>query len=830
MRLTAILLGGILLGDQEGGDVSDIRPEEVPAERLKAVCAPGRFKFRRTDEVSPLEGTIGQDRACAAIEFGLRIKTHGFNLYVAGPVGTGKNSTVRAFVSRFAKGEPVPPDICYLHNFADPGSPICVTLPPNKGCEFQRDMDELVRDCQREIPKAFEGEDYTREKERITSRFERRRDELLEQVKERAVERGFVIQRTPQGLVYIPVKDGKPIAQEEYEGLPEPEQARIREQGKVVQAELNEAIAEIRRLEKETRREARRLDETTALFSVGHLIDELTRKYKEHPRVLEYLRAVKQDIVEHIEDFRAPGRPTVQFMGVEVPGQGPSLERYRVNLLVDHSRTDGAPVVVEPNPTYHNLFGGIEYQSRFGAMVTNFTLIRPGALHRANHGYLILQVKDLLSNPFSWDGLKRALKSRKIRIENLAEQLRTVPASTLKPEPIPLDLKVILVGEPVYYHLLHRYDEDFGKLFKVRADFDTVMDRTEENMDKYAAFVSARCREEGLKPFDPTGVAKLVEYGAWLAGDQEKLSTRFIEVANIVAEANYWAELDQAPVVGARHVQQAIDHKGYRSSLIEEKIRELIEQGTLLIDLTGKKVGQVNGLALLQVGDYAFGKPSRITARVYVGRAGVIDIERETELSGQIHSKGVLILSGYLHGKYGVDRPLGLSASLCFEQLYEEVEGDSASSAELYCLLSALSGLPIRQGIAVTGSVNQQGEIQPIGGVARKIEGFFDVCKLKGLAGDQGVIIPEQNVRNLMLKDEVVEAVKAKRFHIYPVKTVDQGIELLTGVRAGKLLKGGRYEPGSVNDRVAKRLSAMARALKGYEPAERAKPRRKTLK
>lgn len=807
--------------------MSDFGFKEVPAERLKAVCDPGRFKFKSTDEVPPLEGTIGQARACAAIEFGLRIKAHGFNLYVAGPVGTGKSSTVRAFVSKIAKEEPVPPDLCYLHNFADPSSPISVTLPPGKGREFQRDMDELIRDCEREIPKAFESKEYHRERERITSQFERRRDELLEQVKERAFERGFLIQRTPQGLVYIPIKDGKPIAQEEYEGLPESEQARIREQGKAVQAELNEVIAESRRLEKEMWREAKVLDEATALFSVGYLIDELTRKYKWHPRILEYLEAVKQDMVEHIEEFRAPGRAPAQPLGMEVVGQSPSFERYRVNLLIDHSSTEGAPVVFEPNPTYHNLFGGIEYQSRFGTMVTNFTLIRPGALHRANHGYLLLQAKDLLFHPFSWDGLKRALKSRQIRIENLAEQFRTVPTSTLKPEPVPLDVKVILVGEPIYYHLLHRYDEDFKKLFKVRADFDTVMPWTEKEMEMYAAFVSARCREEGLRPFDPTGVARLVEYGAWLAGDQAKLSTRFIEIADVVAEANYWAGLEQAPIVGARHVERAIEAKEYRSSLIEKKIRELIEEGTLLIDLIGEKVGQVNGLALLQIGDYAFAKPSRITARVYVGRAGVINIERETELSGQIHSKGVLILSGYLHGKYGMERPLGLSASLCFEQLYEEVEGDSASSAELYSLLSALSGLPIRQGIAVTGSVNQQGEIQPVGGVTRKIEGFFEICKVKGLTGDQGVIIPAQNVRNLMLKDEVVEAVKAGRFHIYSVETIDQGIELLTGVKAGKLLEGGRYEPGSVNDLVAKRLWAMARALKGYERVEGAKPRRK---
>jgi lon-related putative ATP-dependent protease len=785
---------------------------------LREYCDPNIFHFETTEEVPPLVGTIGQERGVKAIEFALSIKTPGFNLYVAGLPGTGKNSTIRSYVQKFAETERVPSDWCYVYNFADPVRPIAISLPPGMGRVFAKDMDELIESCKVEIPRAFESEEYERRRSKILSKFQEEREVAFTEIQKDAKEKGFAVQLTTAGIVTIPLVRGKPISPEEFAELPEKAKSELQSKSEVLQSEIRDALKRIRNLEKEARNKVDELDKEIALFAIGHLLEDLKEKYKEYPKVVKHLDAVEQDIIEHLEDFK----PTEQKSEISVPGleflqKPPIFNRYKVNVLVNNSQLKGAPMVVEPNPTYYNLFGKLEYKAEFGAMVTDFSMIKPGAIHRANGGYLILQALDLLLNPFSWEALKRTIRSREARIENIGEQYRAVPAATLRPEPIPVNLKVILIGNPFIYHLLYYLDEDFKRLFKVKADFDTQMERNKEHIDRYAAFISARCRGLGLRHFDKTAVAKVVEYGSWLAGDKKKLSTRFMEIADLISEASFWAAQNGNKHVTAKDVQNAIEAKTFRSNMIEEKIQELIKESVILIDTEGAIEGQINGLSVIDLGDYAFAKPSKITARVGLGKAGVINIEREAKMSGRIHNKGVMILAGYLNGKYAHDKPLTLSASLTFEQLYEEVEGDSASSAELYALLSCLAGVPLRQDLAVTGSVNQHGEIQPIGGVNWKIEGFFDICKARGLTGTQGVIIPRQNIKNLMLKEEVVKAVEEKKFHIYAISTIDEGIELLTGKEAGKRRPDGTYPEGTINYLVDKRLKELAEALKEYE-------------
>ena len=566
-------------------------------------------------------------------------------------------------------------------------------------------------------------------------------------------------------------------------------------------------------MEKDVREKIKELDRSTALYAIGHLMENLKKKYRDNEKIIKYLKEVDKDIIEQLDDFKSMDEKQASFMGISLPMAAPSFTRYNINIIVDNSKLKGAPVISETNPTYYNLFGAIEYRAQLGAMFTDFNMIKAGAIQRANGGYLILQAFDLLTSPFAWETLKRAIRSGEIRPENMFEYYRPFPSSSIQPEPLPLHLKIVLIGNSFIYHLLYELDEDFRRLFKVRADFDIEMKRDKAHLDRYAAFISTRCQEEKLKHFDPTGVARIVDYGSREVDNKEKISTRFMEIAELISEASFWAEKGGAKLVTAKEVDKAIEEKVYRSRMIEDKIEELIENGTIMIDTDGVAVGQVNGLSIYQLGDYTFGKPSRITAVTQVGRGGVLAIEREVKLSGPIHSKGVLILSGYLGMKFGSDKPLSISASLCFEQLYEEIEGDSASSGELYALLSSLSNLPLDQGIAVTGSVNQYGKIQPIGGVNEKIEGFFTVCKARGLNGSQGVIIPRQNVRNLMLNDEMVEAVRQNKFSIFAIEDIDEGLEILTGKKAGRFLKG-RYEKGSVYGLVDKKLHEFTRKMR----------------
>jgi lon-related putative ATP-dependent protease len=790
--------------------------DELSAEKLRNVCEPGFMGCETTQELAPLQGIIGQERAVRALKFGLGIRERGFNIYVAGFPGTGRTTAVKNFVEEIARGEPVPPDWCYINNFSNPYEPKAIKLAPGKGKEFRDDIKNFIENTRTALPKAFESDDYTTKREATMRVLENQRKELIDQLNAKAQQEGFVIQSTPIGLLLIPVIKGKPVSEEELLTLPQKTKDGIQEKRERLESELRNTMRQFLDMEQKIREELKKLNRDVALYAIGHLMNALMEKYKDTPEVTAYLQEVQNDILDNLSQFIKRSEPQQQ-LPFPVPWMKEEpFKKYEVNVIVDNSNVKGAPVIIESNPTHQNLFGKTEKEAQFGALITDFTMIRGGALHKANYGYLIIPVEELLRNPFSYDGLKRALKNGHIIIEELEERYGFMSTKSLKPQPIPLSAKVILIGNPYLYQLLFTLDTDFIELFKVKAEFDTSMARTEENVQQYAAFVCTLCQKENLKHLDGSGLAKLVEYSSRLAEDQQKLSTRFAEVADIVREANFYATQENSSLVTGKHVKKAIEEKIYRSKLIQEKIQEMINRGILLIDTDAEKVGQVNGLSVTGLGDFAFGTPSRVTASIGLGKEGVVDIEREAKMGGPIHTKGVLILSGYLNEKFARDKPLGLSARLVFEQSYGGVEGDSASSTELYAILSALSQLPIKQSIAVTGSVNQKGEVQAIGGVNEKIEGFFEVCKAKGFTGSQGVMIPESNVQNLMLKEEIIDAVKAGQFHIYVAKTIDEGIEVLTGAKAGERRGDGTFEDGTVNYRADKRLREMAEKLKEF--------------
>ena len=785
--------------------------EKLGPERLRKICPIEAIPCASSSELQPPAEIIGQERAMKALTFGLDMDKKGFNIYVAGLPGTGRTTAVMSFLEKVAAQKPTPPDWCYVYNFKDPYRPRALRLPSGKGKLFKKQMSEFIEAARREIPAAFESEEYASRREALEAEFNTRRQELFNLLNRKAREQGFLLQSSPAGIFIIPTKDGQPLSQEAFESLPEEEKAQILQKRSALEAELREAFREVRRMERSFQDRLKELDKSLVENVINRYLEELLESYQEYPGVKEYLEEVRDDIYDNLDQFRQPQEKVPPEVRERL------WRRYEVNVLVDNSELKGAPVVMELNPTYPNLIGRIEKEAVFGALLTDFTLIKAGALHRANGGYLVIQAEDLLRNPFAWEGLKLALANGKIIIEEVGEKFGFMTTRGLQPEPIPLDIKVILIGTPYLYYLLYNLDEQFKELFKVKADFDTQMDRSTENIHAYCAFISGVVGRENLLPFDATGMAKIVEFGSRLAGDQEKLSTRFAEIADIIREANFWAEKEGSPYVRAEHVQKALDERVYRSNLIQERVREMIEKGVILIDTEGEKVGQINGLSVVNLGDFAFGKPTRITASIGVGKEGIVDIERETKLGGPIHTKGVLILTGYLLNKYAQDKPLTLAARLVFEQSYEGVEGDSASAAEVFALLSALSGLPLKQGIAVTGSLNQKGEIQAIGGVNEKIEGFFEVCKAKGLNGQQGVIIPKANVRNLMLKEEIVEAVKEGKFHIWAIESVDEGIEILTGVRAGERREDGTFEEGTVNYLVDKKLRELSKSLESKE-------------
>jgi lon-related putative ATP-dependent protease len=784
-------------------------------DELYRECNPGSFTFETTSELATTDGTVGQDRALAALDFGLEIDSDGYNVFVSGPPGTGRNSTLRAVLARAAEQREVPPDWCYVYNFADHRQPSVLSLPPGRGPAFARDMDALVAACRQEISRAFDSEAYPQQREEMLREIQSEREKVFTQLEQEAREEGFAVSPSSAGIATVPLKpDGTQMSREEFAALPEGERGSLQQKGEALQPKITHAVATARRLDRDAQARIEELDRSVGLYAITPLLNELRQEYLDIPKATEYLEHVEADIISQIALFRAGDSPQQQILP-SMPGQSgeEQFTRYRVNVLVLRDEHDGAPVVFEHHPTYHNLFGRVDYRSQFGSMSTDHTMIKAGSLHRANGGYLVLQAIDVLTTPLVWENLKRSIRCEEARIENPGEQFSMVPVSTLSPQPIPLDVKVIVVGTPYVHQVLQRSDEDFRKLFRVKADFTVDMPRSEAGVGLYSGFIAGRCKEDGLRPFDRTAVARVVEAGSRLAEHKNKLSTRFTEIADLVSEADYWAGEAKRDVVTSDDVVRAIDERVYRSNLIEERIQSVIEDGTIVIDTEGSVVGQVNGISVYDLGDYRFGRPSRITARVSLGRGQVVNIEREIQMSGRLHSKGFVTLNGYLNGTYARERQLSLAATIGFEQTYDEVDGDSASSAELYALLSALADVPIKQGIAVTGSVNQRGQVHAIGGVNEKIEGFFAVCRAKGLTGEQGVIIPRENVKHLMLRADVREAVREGKFHIWSVTNVDEGIELITGVPAGTCDARGKYPPETVNRKVVDAIARMARRL-----------------
>lgn len=796
-------------------------PEPLSVEKLYQHTDPDTFDFDSTDDLDDTGIVVGQERALDSVRFGIGIQQKGYNLYALGPHGLGKYDVVSEFIEERAAEMPVPPDWCYVYNFEQSYKPKMLELPSGRGVKLRDDMEQLLDELQAVLPAAFESEEYHAQRQAIEEEYKERQESSFEELKEKAKERGIALVQTPSGLAFAPMRDGEVINPKDFLSLPEEEQKHVQSEIEDLQDELQKILRQVPQWQKETRDRVKELKKEVATFTVAPLFEELRNKYEDLPKVIDYLQDVQNHVIGNVDDFLQKTsdeeNPLAAMMrGQRAASQPPSFEEYEVNLLVDNSDTEGAPIVNIELPTYQNLIGRVEHVSQMGALLTNFTLIKPGALHEANGGYLILDARKLLQQPYAWDGLKRALRTGEITIESLGQMYSLISTVSLEPEPIPLDVKVVLLGERILYYLLHQYEPEFGELFKVMVDFEDEIERDGENDHSYARLIASLVRREELRPFDKSAVARLIEHSARLVSDKERLSTHMQNISDLMREANFWAGEAEHEAVRSDDVQRAVDQQIYRASRLRERMQETILRDTILIDTEGESTGQINGLSVITLGNHAFGRPSRITVRAQMGKGEVIDIERRVELGGPIHSKGVFILSGFLGSRYASERPLSLSASIVFEQSYAGIEGDSASSAELYALLSALSNVPIRQSFAVTGSVNQHGLVQAIGGVNEKIEGFFDICKARGLTGEQGVLIPASNIKNLMLRKDVREAVTAGEFHIYPVSHVDEGIELLTGMPAGQLQDDGTYPDGTINHRIIQRLDEMAETLRKF--------------
>jgi lon-related putative ATP-dependent protease len=789
---------------------------ELPVESLRWTCDPKIIGAKSTEELKPLDVMVGQPRAYQALLFGFQVKEPGFNIFAAGPPATGKTVTTIDFLEEIAKKKPTPTDWCYVHNFDDEYQPSTLSCPPGLGRQLKQDMRELIQAARIAIPQLFEGEDYAAKRDQILRKTNQQRQENIAKMGRTAEEEGFTMQLTAIGISLVPVKKGHPLSEAEFLSLSKDEQQKFAQRREEVREKLTPFLRQLRDLESQARNEMSEFDREVALYAIDHLMSKLLEKYKQHSEITNFLSQIQTHIIDDLDRFRGRGtekKESSQDAWLEELG----FRVYDVNVIADNSVVKGAPVVFEQNPTYDNLLGRVEKESQQGTLTTDFTLIRGGSLHRANGGYLIIRAEQLLRDLNVYDALKRMLKAGEITIEDLPQRAGYASVRSLSPKPIPLEAKVILIGDSSMYQLLFSYDPEFRELFKVKADFDYTMEKNERNIRDYACFFTTLAVNENLKHLETSAIARLLEHSSRLAEDQDKLSTQFGLVADVVREAHFYASQDNSNYITANHVEKAIEAKIYRSNLIQEKLREYIDRKVIFISTEGEVVGQINGLSVLNVGDFSFGAPSRITVAVGLGKEGLIDVQREVNMSGPIHGKGVMIIAGYLASKFARDKPLTLSARIVFEQNYEGVEGDSASSTELYALLSALSGVPIKQNFAVTGSVNQIGQVQPIGGANEKIEGYFEVCKARGLNGQHGVLIPENNVRNLMLKKEVIDAVKAGKFHIYPVRTIEEGIEILTSVSAGKQLTDGSFEKGSVYDGVDRRLREMAETARRFQ-------------
>jgi lon-related putative ATP-dependent protease len=792
-------------------------PKELPVEALFLPVDPATLDFQTTDEIVPLEGVIGQPRAIRALELGSEVSGPGYNIFILGAPDTGRTTLSEEYLNKRAAVEPVPPDWCYVNNFDDPRRPRALRLPAGQAIKLRKDMQDFIEICRREIPKIFESDEYIKERDRLLADIKKEMETEFSRLQELVGQHNFILARTPVGIMLGPAVDGRPIKPEELEQLSQEERSKIDEMQARLSEEIERSLTKSRESERVATEQISELNSRTILYLITPRMNSLRAKYSGLGDVLTYFENVQSDMIKNVHLFQQSNEPANSLEKMlSGGGAGVTLRRYEVNVLVDNSDLRGSPVIVETQPTYQNLLGTIEHEFMMGASRTDFNTIRSGAFHRANGGYLILSARDVLVNPFAWEGIKRVLRDNCLRIIELSTQHGILSTVSLEPEPIPLDIKVILVGTPMIYYLLRTHDEDFNKLFKVKAEFATNMDRTRESEKDYSLFVKMVLDQNHLPPFDRGAIARIIEYSSRLADDQEKLSTQFGMIIDLIRESAHWAKKAGEDLVSAESVQTAIDESIYRSNLLEERIQELISQGILMIDVDGKSIGQVNGLSVISLGDYSFGRPNRLTASVHPGQGGVVDIERQAKLGGRIHTKGVLIINGLLGSRYTRNKPLSLTAHLTFEQSYEEVEGDSASAAEMFALLSAIAGVPLRQDRAVTGSVNQQGQIQPIGGVNQKIEGFFATCKAKGLTGEQGVLVPATNQRHLMLRNEVIDAVRRGEFHIWPIKTLDEGLALLSDLNPGQPDEKGNYPKGSFNALVNQRLEELAQAVQQF--------------
>jgi lon-related putative ATP-dependent protease len=780
---------------------------EVKASDLRLICDPKVFKFKNTSEVRPLDTVIGQERAVKAIDFGLNMDDPGYNIFVTGLASTGKSTIVRDLVNKHAKRLPTPNDLCLVNNFKDEFRPKAIVVPPGTARQFSKKMKRAIDGLKKELPEGFEDDAYLKKLSKIKNRFAQKQHALYEKLEAFAAQRNLQIEQTETDFQTLPLVDGQPITPEEFNALPARARAKIEENLLSVQAEIEATAMEMDKNNLALHTEIEKLMDTYALSVVKKRLDPMRKEFKACEDIVVHLNTVQEHIVENFNLFIPPNKSESPAPEQVPRNANASFQQYEVNVLVDQESTKGAPVIFETNPSFYNVFGRIEKRAIMGTINTDFTMVQAGSLLSANGGFLIMEIDSAIMNPYVWETLKRTLRTKCLQIEDIPEETG-FGTTSLKPEPIPLDVKVILLGSYDIFEVIQSEDPRFNKIFKVRADFDSEVDRTPRTIQQYARFIARVCREEKLLPFTPRGVALMVEYGEKYVSNKHKLSIRFGPILGILKEADYWARKSNARQVTDTHVIRAFNDHRFRHNLYEHKMHESYLDNTIMIDVSGEVIGQVNALAVYQIGEFSFGRPARITAETYMGKQGVVNIEREAELSGSTHDKGVLILSGYLGRTFAQQHPLSLSISITFEQSYYGIDGDSASSTELYAIISSLADMPIKQGIAVTGSVNQKGKIQAIGDVNQKVEGFYEVCKEKGMTGQQGVIIPAANIQNLMLKKEVVDAVKKKKFHLYKVSTVEEGIEILTGKPAGKPNKKGIYPDGTVYGAVQQKLKA----------------------
>lgn len=783
-------------------------------DKLYKVCDVNNFDFETTDELTPLQGIIGQDRAIKAMDFGLKMDKKGYNIYVSGAWGTGRNSYVKLITDSVAIKKDMAKDWVYVFNFKNPYNPLALSLQRGEAKSFSKLVKRAIFFIRKQIVDVFNSRDYENARTLMMSEYNNKTQEIIIELNKIGKKHGFMFSHNDQGLVSVPLKsNGEPMTEKEYHSITDKQYEELKNNSNALSVEAVDYFNKLRNEEEKLATKLKNLDENFARKAIEFHINSIGMKIHLSNELNKYLSSIIEDIIENINKFKKDDDDEEVDNPLIILGQKSNedfFNRYLVNVFIDNSNRKSAPVIFESNPTYYNLVGAVEYKNEMGVLRTDFTQIKPGALHEANGGFLVLQARDILSLPYAWQAIKRSLVTQQIQIESLGKLVGAIVTSTIKPQPIPLDIKIIIIGDYYTYSLLYEYDEEFRKLFRIMADFDLEMARDEDNIKRLARFIATHCEKEGLKSFDRSAVAKIIEYSSRLAEDQNKLSSRLNKIVGILFEADKWASIFGDSLVTEKHIEKTLYEINQRTNKVEEIIFEMIESGDYLLDVDGEKVGEINGLAVMGTGQYSFGKPSKITVSAYRGKAGIVNIEREARISGSIHDKGVMILTGYMGYKYAADKPLALSASIVFEQLYGGIEGDSASSTELYALLSSLSGKPINQGIAVTGSVNQRGQIQPIGGANEKIEGFFKVCKIKGFTGKQGVIIPIQNIKNLMLDEEVIQAVIKREFHIYAVSNTDEGIEILTGIKAGDI-----DQEGTIHYLVNKKLEELADVAKG---------------